>query len=319
MTSKERLIELLKLLYSKTDDEHPLSTAEILAYFMEQGVRTDRDTVKADIEALNNCGIEIYTIKSTQNKYYFSDRPFELAELKLLVDAVEASKFITTKKSKALVQKLMTLAGENRASELVRHLYTTGRIKPENETIFYTVDAIHKAINAAKQISFVYCEYDRNKKLIPKRNGEPYIFSPYAMLYSEDKYYVLGYSLRHEKIVKYRVDRMKTPIILDTDIVPRPADFDPVDYTVNIFSMYDGTTCQVELLCENRLMNYVVDRFGDDVHTEFAVDDHFVATVEVSVSQTFLARIFQFAGGIKIIGPTEVVAEYQKMLQEALQ
>lgn len=318
MTSKERLIELLKLLYDKTDENHPMTTAEIASFFKKQGVPTDRDTVKADIDTLNRCGIEIYAIKSTQNKYYFSDRPFELAELKLLVDAVESSKFITARKSQSLVNKLTTLAGQHNASELERHLYTTGRIKPENEMIYYAVDKIHQAINRECQISFVYCEYSRNKQLVPKHDGALYIFSPYAMLYNEDKYYVLGYSERHGKIVSYRVDRMKSVSLLENAIIPRPVDFDPVDYTVNVFSMFSGTPCEVELLCENRLMNYIVDRFGDEVQTVPADENHFVAVVEVSVSQTFFARIFQFAGGIQIKGPQKVVEEYRQMLQKAV-
>jgi predicted DNA-binding transcriptional regulator YafY len=317
MTGKERLIELSKLLYAVTDEDHQLSTAEIVAYFAEQGVPTDRSTVKADIDVLNNCGIEILATKGTQTRYYFSDRQFELAELKLLVDAVESSKFITAKKSDILVKKLMTLAGKNSAKELERHLYKAGRIKPENESIFYAVDIIHRAINSGKQIAFVYYEYTTDKLLVPKHDGEPYVFSPYAMLYNEDKYYVLGYSEHHGKIVTFRVDRMKTPDILNKCIVPRPENFDPVDYTVNIFSMYDGETNDVTLLCRNELMNYVIDRFGDDVRTEIADNEHFVAAVEVSVSQTFFAWVFQFAGGIRITGPTAVEEQYRQMLEKA--
>ena len=317
MTGKERLIELLKLLYAATDEDHQLSTAEIVANFAEKDVPTDRSTVKADIDVLNKCGIEILATRGTQTRYYFSDRQFELAELKLLVDAVESSKFITARKSGILVKKLMTLAGENSAKELERHLYTAGRIKPENESIFYAVDIIHRAINSGKQISFVYYEYATDKTLVPKHAGEPYIFSPYAMLYNEDKYYVLGYSEHHGKIITFRVDRMKTPDILDKCIVPRPENFDPVDFTVNIFSMYDGETSDVSLLCRNELMNYVIDRFGDDVLTEIADNEHFTAVVKVSVSQTFFAWVFQFAGGIRITGPAAVKEQYRQMLETA--
>ena len=317
MTGKERLIELLKLLYTQTDEDHPMSTPEIVSYFIARGIPTDRETIKADVDTLNNCGIEIYAAKTDKTRYHFSDRQFELAELKLLVDAVESSKFITARKSELLVKKLMTLAGENSAKELERHLYTAGRIKPENESIFYAVDIIHRAINSGKQISFVYYEYATDKTLVPKHEGAPYVFSPYAMLYNEDKYYVLGYSEHHGKIVTFRVDRMKTPDILDKFIVPRPENFDPVDYTVNIFSMYDGQACDVTLLCRNKLMNYVIDRFGDDVRTEIADNEHFTATVEVSVSQTFFAWVFQFAGGIRITGPAAVKEQYRQMLETA--
>ncbi|WP_195377187.1 helix-turn-helix transcriptional regulator [Anaerotruncus rubiinfantis] len=317
MTGKERLIDLLKLLYTQTDEDHPLSTAEIVSYFQSQGVPTDRGTVKADVAALKNCEIEIMDTRGTQIKYYFSDRKFELAELKLLVDAVESSKFITARKSEALVKKLMSFTNVHNAKELERHLYTVGRIKPENESIYYTVDIIHRAINAGKQISFVYCEYTPQKELLPKRSGEPYVFSPYAMLYNEDKYYVLGYSDFHQKIVTFRVDRMKKPDILDIYAVPRPTDFDPVDYTVNVFSMYDGENQKVKLLCRNELMNYVIDRFGEDVPVSKTDRDHFTATVEVSVSQTFFAWVFQFSGGIRIKSPAKVKEQYVQMLENA--
>lgn len=317
MTGKERLIELLKLLYAKTDEEHPMSTAQIVAYFEGQGVTTSRLTVKADIETLNNCGIEIYGAKGTQTKYHLVDRQLELAELKLLVDAVESSKFITAKKSDALVKKLMGIAGENYAEQLERHLYTAGRVKPENESIYYAVDIIHKAINTGKQISFVYYEYSPDKTFVPRHGGERYIFSPYAMLYNEDKYYVVGFDGRKRKVVTYRVDRMKSAEILTDPIYPRPDGFDPVDYTVNIFSMYDGKMYKVNLLCENKLMNYVIDRFGEDVETTIMDAGHFRATVRVSVSQTFFAWVFQFAGGIKITSPSSVKDQYREMIEKA--
>lgn len=317
MTGKERLIELLKLLYAKTDEDHPLSTAQIVTYFENQGVTTSRLTVKADIETLNNCGIEIYGAKGTQTKYHLVDRQLDLPELKLLVDAVESSKFITAKKSNALVKKLMGIAGENYAEQLERHLYTAGRVKPENESIFYAVDIIHKAINSGKQISFVYYEYLPDKTFVPRHCGEPYIFSPYAMLYNEDKYYVVGFDGSKHKVVTYRVDRMKSAEILKDPIYPRPDGFDPVDYTVNIFSMYDGKMYKVNLFCENKLMNYVIDRFGEDVETSIMDAGHFRATVRVSVSQTFFAWVFQFAGGIKITSPAPVKEQYRQMLEKA--
>ena len=317
MTSKERLIRLLKLLYSESDESHPITTKQIAERFRAMGTPTDRNTVTDDIAILNGSGIEIIAERGRQLKYYFADRRFELAELKLLIDAVESSKFITAKKSDQLVQKLITMTSTQNAKELQRHLYTAGRIKPENESIFYVVDAVHKAINERKQISFVYCEYSVDRKLVEKRDGEPYIFSPYAMLYNEDKYYALGYSEHHQKVITFRVDRMKTPEILDKPIVPAPTNFDPVDYTVNVFSMYDGDSSKVVLKCKNHLMNYVVDRFGDEFKSERTGDDCFLATIEASVSQTFFAWVFQFDGNIQIVSPASVKERYQEMLSKA--
>lgn len=317
MTGKERLLHTLHLLKQQTDEDHQLSTAEIVAHFTEMGVPTDRKTVKTDIDAMIACGIDIVATRGTQTRYFYADRRFELPELKLLIDAVEASKFITARKSEDLVKKLTAMASEKSAEELKRHLYTAGRIKPENESIYYVVDVIHRAINAERQISFQYYEYDANRERVPRHCGKHYVFSPYAMLYNEDKYYVLGYSEEHGKIITFRVDRMGVPELLPETIRPRPSGFDPVDYTVNVFSMYDGKTITVKLLCANHLMNYVVDRFGDEVSTELADDGHFLAKVEVSVSQTFFAWIFQFAGEMQILEPERVKTEYLRMLKQA--
>ena len=200
-----------------------------------------------------------------------------------------------------------------------RSLYTTGRIKPENERIYLVVDAIYRAINQARKISFLYYEYNANKERVPHKNGERYIFSPYAMLYNEDKYCVLGHSDTNGKIVTFRVDRMGVPDLLSDKARPKPEDLDPVDYTVNVFSMYDGRMVTVKLLCANHLMNYVIDQFGDEVKTKVVDIGHFTAEVEVSISQTFFAWLFQFAGEIRILGPESVKTEYKRMLEKAAQ
>lgn len=319
MTTKERIIHMLQLFQTQTDEEHPISTFEIIDYFKERGVVTDRKTIKDDIDTLNGCGIEIMVIEGRPNKYYFADRQFELPELKLLVDAVESSKFITAKKSAELVRKLTSMTSTGSADELNRHLYTVGRIKPENENIYYVVDTIFRAITAGKKIAFQYFRYDVNRKRIARHDGEPFIFSPYAMLYNEDKYYVLGYYSIFDKITTFRVDRMGVPEILNEPIKQVPEHFDPVDYTVNVFSMYDGDMETVELLCEKDMMDSVLDRFGDEVDVKPVDDEHFKATAAVSVSQTFFAWVFQFAGHIQITGPASVQEQFQKMLQDALE
>ena len=317
MTGKERLLTILRLLQQRTDEDHPMTTAEIVAYFTALGIPTDRKTVKEDIDAMIKCGIDIVHTRGRQTRFFYADRPFELAELKLLIDAVEASKFITARKSGELVKKLTSMTSEANAAELQRGLYTAGRIKPENERIYLVVDAIYHAINQERQIVFLYYEYNADRERIPHNNGEQYTFSPYAMLYNEDKYYVLGYSESHEKLVTFRVDRMGVPEVLTARARPKPEGFDPVDYTVNVFSMYDGEMTTVELLCDNDLMNYVIDRFGDEVRTEVVDYKHFRAEAEVSISRTFFAWVFQFSGGVRILGPEKVRKEYRAMLKRA--
>lgn len=317
MTGKERMIHILLLLKQHTSGDQQMTTAEIVRHFTDMGIPTDRTTVKNDIKAMIAAGINIETVTGTQTRYSYVDHPFELAELKLLIDAVEASKFITAEKSEDLVRKLTSMTSRGSAEDLKRQLYTAGRIKSENKSSFYVVDAIFRAINQHRKISFQYYEYTPKKERVPRRNGEPYLLSPYAMLYNEDKYYVLGYSEYMNKVITLRVDRMGVPKLLPEPVCPEPEGFDPVDYTVNTFSMYDGQMEMVKLLCENRLMNNVIDHFGDEFRAEAVDDGHFTAEVEVSVSQTFFAWVFQFAGAVKILAPEPVRMAYYDLLDKA--
>lgn len=318
MTTKERIIHILQLFKTQTDEEHPISTFEIIDYLNKLGAVTDRKTIKDDINTLNDCGIEIMVIEGRPNKYYYVDSTFELPELKLLVDAIGASRFITARKSADLIAKITSFTSAENAEELNRHLYTVGRIKPENENIYYVVDTVFRAIKLGRKISFQYFRYDVNRKRVPRHDGEPFIFSPYAMLYNEDKYYVLGYYSIFDKITTFRVDRMGVPKILDDAVKPAPKDFDPIDYTVNVFSMYDGNRETVELMCENNMMDSVMERFGDEARIIKVDSEHFKVIADVCVSQTFFAWVFQFAGHIKLVGPAPVRQKFDKMLAAAL-
>ena len=235
----------------------------------------------------------------------------------MAVDAVESSRFISASQSGSLVSKLYDMASVHQASELNRHLYVDGRVKSDSRTLYYTVDLIHKAINDRKRIRFKYIEYTAEKKKVYKHNGCIYEFSPYAMLWHDDRYYVLGYSERHEKIVKFRVDRIAKAEATDIPSVKEPADFEPVAYLKSIIAMYDGKMETVRLKCTPDMMKVIIDRFGKDVFTEPCNDD-FVAEVKVSVSPTFFGWVFGFAGKIKITSPQQVVNEYKSALGKAL-
>lgn len=318
MTNKERIIRLVRLFQTQTDEEPPISTFEIIEYFKGLGTVIDRNTTRDDVDTLNACGIEIIILEGRPNRYYFTDSKFQLPELKLLVDAVEGSKFITAKKSRELVGKIISMASTSHGSEINRHLYTVGRIKPENENIYYVMDAIFHAIQAEQKISFQYFRFDANRERVPRHDGEPFVLSPYAMLYNEDKYYVLGYYGLFGKITTFRVDRMGIPEILAEPAHPKPEGFDPVDYTVDVFSMYEGSLETVELLCENSVMDPIVDRFGEEADTQIADSGHFLVRAQVSVNRTFFAWVFQFAGKMQILEPAPVKVQYQEMLGKAL-
>lgn len=319
--SKARLLYVLKLLEQYSDEEHPLTTVDLLSMLMDQyGISTHRITLKTDIETLQSFGVDIEVINSSQNKYYISSRQFEIPELKLLIDAVESSKFITEKKSEVLVSKLTSLVSKHQAKQLKRNLCTTDRIKPDNELIYYIVDAINEAINTGKKISFLYFEYNVKKEKKLKNGGKPYVLSPYSLIWNGDFYYVVGYSEKHKDICVFRVDRiLKSPTIIDKDAVPQPEDFNIADYTKSVFQMYGSEECEVTLRCENSLMKYIIERFGEDVQTTAYDMTSFRAIVDVELSPTFYSWVFTFGGKVQILTPEHAKKEYREMLKTALE
>ena len=306
------LLLLQRYLYEQTDERHPASVADILAFWRENGVQAGRKSVYADIEILQNSGMDIVCVKSTQNRYFVGERLFELPELKLLADAVESSRFITVKKSKRLLAKLGKLTSKVHAGELERHIYMDGTTKPENEAIYYSVDVIQTAIQAKRQISFQYYEYTPQKEKILKHDGYRYRFSPYALVWSRDYYYAVGWSEKHGKLGQFRVDRMTAVESLEEAAVLMP-DFDAAEYVQKVFGMYPDDLRTVELLCDNEVMRSVVDRFGEDVQTEAVDAGHFKATVEVAPSPPFYSWVFTFCGKIRILRPADVLDEMRDM------
>jgi len=319
IANKLRMLYILKILMEFSDEETPLSTADIISHLEnDYGIPTHRTTIPKEIAALQEFGIDIIIIVSTQNKYFIASRQFELVELKLLVDAVESSKFITAKKSKELVSKITNLTSKEQAKKLKRNLYISDRIKPCNEKIYYIVDTINNAINNKQQIEFQYCEYTPCKKKILKNNGERYKISPYGLSWSGDFYYVFGYSQKHDKVVTFRVDRIAdTPIILKIDALPQPKGFDIGEFNKRVFQMYDGEDVTVELQCDNSMMKTIIDRFGENVKTNEFNATSFKVIADVSASPTFFGWVFQFAGKIKILSPKEVKKAFKNMLDTA--
>ena len=310
--SQHALLLLRQYLYQQTDEQHPVSVTDILAFWQQHGIQAGRKSVYTDIELLQNAGMDIVCVKSSQNKYFVGQRLFELPELKLLVDAVESSRFITEKKSTALIKKLGHLTSTAQADQLNRRIYMGGTPKPENEGIYYNVDTIHNAVQKKQQITFRYFEYTPKKEKILKHDGYKYRFSPYAMIWNRDCYYAVGWSEKHGKIAQFRVDRMTAVEPLEQTAV-QTLDFDPAEYVRKVFGMYPDDLCTVELLCDNEIMRSVIDRFGENVQTETVDEQHFRATVEVAPSPPFFSWVFTFSGKIRIVSPAAVLEEMRDM------
>lgn len=319
MESKPRILYLYKILLEQTDEEHPLTTAQIMKILNDEyGIAAHRTTIPKDIAALQEFGVDIVVVHSTQSKFFVAGRKFELPELKLMIDAVESSRFITSKKSDALIEKMHTLTSQGQIGKLKRNNYVIDRIKPDNELIYYIVDTINDAINEGKQISFQYYDYSGLKKKVLKNKGEVYKLSPYKLLWSGDYYYVIGYSEKKGKVINFRVDRIATiPTILAKDVIPMPEDFDIENFTKEVFFMFYGQKVEVDLRCDNSLMKTMIDRFGEDVTTLAYDMTSFRLLTEVSAGPTFFGWVFGFAGKVQILGPESVKEQYKQMIVTA--
>ncbi len=317
---KFRLLYIYKILSSQTDEEHPLSTNQLIAALREQyGISSHRITVSDDIKILQQAGVEIGKIESTQNKYYMISRPLEPAELKVLTDAVASSKVVSKKKSRELMDRIASLGSPFRKDELVRNICPEERVKTNNESFLYNVDAVNEAINQKRRISFKYFNYGANKRRQLRNGGEPYVFSPYSLVWNGDYYYAVGWSDKHGTIVSFRVDRMySVPEILDEPAVPMPKGFKVSDYIKKNYHMFRGQIQTVELLCDGGVMDSIIDRFGYDVGTRLVENGRFIATVDVAVNSVFFGWIFGFGGKVRIHAPEDVASEYAEMVKTAI-
>ena len=316
--SKARLLVLLKMFYELTDKDHTMTNVEIIEYLEKQNVQANLATLRDDIALLKKHGYDIRTIVSRPNRYYWGEREFELSELKLLVDAVASSRFITESKSKVLSRKLYQFSSKHQRRGIKRNIAAVKRVKTDNEEIYKIIDTVNDAINRKKKIAFQYTEYNAKAKKILRNAGEVYELSPYALFWNDDNYYVVGWSEKHNNVSVFRADRLYAVAVLPERAEKRPEGFSLEDYSKRIFEMYDGEPVAVRLKCRNDLMKYIVDRFGDDIEVKTADKDHVIVTAPVSLSPTFYGWVFQFAGGIKIISPKKAINTFKEMINKAL-
>ena len=317
--AKLRPIYLINILKERTDEDHYLTTSQLCAILKsEYGIDTHRTTIKSDIEMLQQAGFGIQAVRSTQNQYNFIEREFDIAELKLLIDAVQSAKFMTKAKSDQLVTKLTALAGVNKARELKRNLVVDGRNKLENEQILVIVDTINDAINQRRKIKFQKVEYNVKKERVLHHGGESYTFSPYSLVWDGDFYYVVGFSDKYQSVGSHRVDRIyQRPEIIDDTIVPPPLGFDVSKYINTTFRMYNAPRREVELVCDNGLMDAIIDRFGPNVETYACDQQNFRVIAEVAVGTVFFNWIFGFNGKVRIKAPEDVKEQYKEQVLKA--
>lgn len=312
---KQKLLYLAKILSEETDDQHSLTTQEIISRLSSYEVNIERKALYRDFEELKDFGLDIISEQIGRNVYYhLGHRDFELPELKLLVDSVQSAKFITEKKSKELIKKLEALVSKYEAKHLQRQVVISGRVKTMNESIYYNVDAIHEAISSDRQIRFQYYQWTVKKKMELRKDGAWYVLSPWGLMWDDEYYYMLAYDSEDEKIKHYRVDKM-----LNIDIVDRKREgqkafkaFDMPRYTKSLFGMFSGEQTTVTLEGTNDMAGVLIDRFGKDIMLHPIDADHFSAHVEVAISKQFLGWVIALGEDIKITAPQAVVEQMQE-------
>ena len=308
---KLKLMYLIKLFEERTDVSHGLSMTDIIEALSEEGITAERKSIYADISALNEFGFDI--VKDKEGKtcvYKLVERDFEIAELKLLVDAVQSSKFITESKSNKLIKKIEGLASNNEAKSLHRQVYVANRIKTTNESVYYNVDDIQKAISENHKVSFQYFQWNPNKEKELRHNGMRYEISPWALTWDDENYYMVGYDSKERKIKHYRVDKMlKIEIMADSKREGKALfkDMDMAVYSKKIFGMFGGVEETVVLECKNGISGVIIDRFGTEVDIIKRAADSFTVRVNVQISPQFLGWVFSLGENIKIISPDSVI------------
>ena len=318
---KMKILYLMKILLEETDRNHILNAVELSERMASRyDLPCSRKTIYGDVERLRSFGIKVEQVKGDRQGYFVEEREFSLPELKLLVDAVQSSKFITKARSEELIRKLEKLTSRENAGQLQRQVYIYNRPKTVTERALESVDLIHAAMSANRQICFRYCEWNVKKELVPRRGGKIYEVSPWSLTWDDENYYLVGYEESSDKIKHYRVDKMENMRVSKAERKGRERfrNFDLAAFAKKTFGMWGGRDMTVTLLCEERLIGVVLDRFGQDVMIVPAGDGRFRAHVVVAVSPQFFGWVTGIGAGMRIAGPESVREEYAAYLRGIL-
>ncbi len=315
---KLKILYIAQMLLEKSDEEHPLSTGDIIAELAKYDITAERKSIYSDIDALTNYGMDIIKAEGRYGGYYLGSRSFELAELKLLVDAVQASKFITDKKSRDLIRKLESLTSHANAGKLQRQVVVTNRNKANNENIYYSIDEIYTAMNTDHKIRFQYFSWTPEKQMELRKNGEFYEVSPWFLSWDDENYYLIAYDANVQVMKHYRVDKM-----LKLEVVEKYREgkevaeaFDMGAYAKKTFGMFAGDAQTIVMLCKPELTGVLIDRFGTDIALRKESEDKIRARAEVAVSPQFFGWLTGLGNGICIESPVEVREQYIQWLKD---
>lgn len=313
---KQKLLYIAKYLMEQTDENHAVSTPQLIEYLQSQGIKAERKSIYNDIDTLNDFGLDIIRSDEHRGGYMLASRQFELAEVKLLIDLVQSSKFITEKKSRELIGKLETLVSKYDAKAMQRQVQVIGRSKTLNETIYYNVDLIHAAISQNVTIRFHYFEWDINKKMKLRKEGAFYEVSPWKLTWDDENYYLMAFDKEANVIKHYRVDKM-LDIALTQEERAGKEFFEKIDmaaYAKKTFGMFAGEEKTVRLSCQNSMIGVIVDEFGTEVSIRKEDEEHVVARMDVAVSPQFFGWLAGLGDRVEIVAPVDVREEYASYL-----
>ncbi len=309
---KLRLLYIIDILSKYSDEEHPMSATQIMDYLRDDyGIDCERKTVYDCIECLNEYGYEIIKSQSPRG-YFMTPYYFEPAELRLLIDAVQSADFISAKKTKLLIKKFSSFASEYQYKRIEKQVYIDNRNKCANENLFILIDIISSAILARKQIEVVY----RRRKIVDGKTAryeeKTMTINPYALIWADDHYYLVGNYSKYDNLIHLRIDRLKSVTVLETysrhfsEVSPYQKSFDIADYSNKHLSMFSGDIKPVEMICKNSMIEDFVDQFGEKVSMKPYDDENFIAKVDVAVTDGLVAWIMQYGNKVKVKSPKEL-------------
>lgn len=309
--TKMKLLFIKEFIEKNSDEDHPVSVEDINDMLIAKGIECERKSIYADVKALKEYGMDIISVRQPKTGYCVCSRDFELPELRLLIDAVQAANFITPKKTKELIKKIGTLCSEKQAKMLEKQVYIEKRHKCSNEEIYYNIDIINRAIQSGKRISFIYQKRQldtvQNKVIT---NEKEFSVSPYAMIWSNDHYYLIANNQKYNNLMHTRIDRMKKVEILEersrkfSEVSPYKNYFDSADYSGKIFNMFSGDTQTLEMICDNSMLEDIIDRFGSMASIRTGEDEtNFLVTTKCVVSDGLVSWLMQFGGRIEVKEP----------------
>ena len=319
--SKLKTLMVYKYLNRYSDEDNPLSTTDLIAMLAKDGITCERKSIYSDVSALKQIGVDIITVTSPKRGFFIASRTFQIPEVRLLIDAVNSAGFITPKKSDELINKLKELLSESQSKDISSQVYSEDVNKCDNEQIYIIIDQLDEAINSGKKVKFIYKTRNIDKENKKNYTSKTFTVSPYAMLWKNDRYYLVCNKSSHDNLMNLRLDRIKKIEIINepvrdlSEVSEYSGEFNAADYSSKMFNMFSGEFGKVKLICELDILEQIVDRFGKKAHLTAVDSEHFAAEIEVAISDGFVSWVMQFGNKIKVAEPESLAQKIKEKAQ----